>query len=386
MPYVLDTNGSNEDNVVLDELHTIPALTVGTNHRVIIPNNSPYYLTGGLTPMTVYIAAGSTRTPLTRGVDWVPLFQFQQATRTTEFAIYGALSIINPDLSVGTVALDYHTVGDNWILEPSAINAILAELSGNFNRQYWESVAGYPEQFPVVLHPHEEEDIVGLSDIATKLDEVAAAIVARPAGVDSTELASHITNVQAQISIFLDALSSLRDDLEDQIAAGVGGIDLSDIEDAIEALETTVSGLVINVGSNNSSISTLVTDSDHNRIAINKLGSYEFTPTAAANFTLSPSRLSGKNIYVQGDCTGVVLDDIGVAGEWGVGEWITITHGGSEASIDVVFADNTATPLFTSYNKNTNAFVQDSVLTIDAKHVKVTILKISPIAFMVIVE
>lgn len=361
MPYVLDTSGTNPDNTINDELHLIPLITEGSNHRVIIPKQAPYFLNGSNEDMKVYLVNGPTRTILQKGEDWQPLFKFDQATRTIGLPVYGAISIINPDLSSGTVSIDYHTIGDNWILQPSAIADILNGLSGDITRTYWEQVTGYPSQFPVVNHPHEESDLIGLSSVVEAIEELAAAVTARSAGVDPADLVAHYNATGAQISAFLDALGTLRSDLEQSIADGLSNVDLSSIQSQIDTLD------------NNYSIITLP--------IIEKLADFasvwevigtspgvpvEIQPTVAkVNFSISGA-------------PGSVIVDTSLMGAEGSYFTIVTIH---DEDTDVIFKNNEGggrkfrghidpTPVGA-----THGYVEDTVLTLDTPHRKVTVVR-----------
>lgn len=357
MAYDFDPTGIDPLNVIespTQEYHVIPQLTPGTNHRVIIPKFAPYILTGGLMPMTVSVVNGGVTTLLTMGADWTPVFKFDLASRTSEKPIYGGVSIINNTI-IGTIALEYHTIGGNWTLTTQQISDLLNSISGDITRTYWESIANLPTQFPVVLHPHEETDLIGLSDVVIALEEINTSIQNRPGGVAP---ADHIA-LTAALSL---QISNLIDYINDAIAAiTIDGLDGSLID--FDGRITT----------NTDNITVL-------NNTINKV-TYYGNSSSDTSLNLEFTDSITDELHITGPLKNIVIDIDSMP----LMKIYTIRNVGSVIGGPVILSILGSDPgkLFSTRDQNTNNLVSDTTIGIDVINKPIEIFKVSPTSIFV---
>jgi len=172
--YAFDPTGTNALNYITNEQQV---LTFNNNQDffTIIPYSGPFFETGltiGYTP-----TVGSPRT-LIKGTDYVLTHQFISASRACAKPIYGSVTINNTSLA-GVITLSYQTVGGDWTISKNSIAAILATYLANPRITSWEEVANVPTQFPVINHEWNLTDMVGLSALISKLNDIQTALVSR---------------------------------------------------------------------------------------------------------------------------------------------------------------------------------------------------------------
>lgn len=175
-PYQFDPTGTLLANKITGEQHIITAVS-GRNYHFIVPTYAPFFSES----CTIsYRDIDNNIRYLVEGIDFLFCFQFIAASRSCAKPIYGGISFLNLELA-GVVTLVYQTVGGEWTLDPVQINEILSDTLRNPRVTSWEHVANVPTLFPVVDHEWNLTDLVGMSDVVAKVDEVAQAIAARPA-------------------------------------------------------------------------------------------------------------------------------------------------------------------------------------------------------------
>lgn len=172
--YAFDPTGTNALNYITNEQQV---LTFNNNQDffTIIPYSGPFFETGltiGYTP-----TVGSPRT-LIKGTDYVLTHQFISASRACAKPIYGSVTINNTSLA-GVITLSYQTVGGDWTISKNSIAAILATYLANPRITSWEEVANVPTQFPVINHEWNLTDMVGMSALISKLNDIQTALVSR---------------------------------------------------------------------------------------------------------------------------------------------------------------------------------------------------------------
>lgn len=175
-PYQFDPTGTLLANKITGEQHIITAVA-GRNYHFIVPTYAPFF---SESCTIAYRDIDNNIRYLVEGIDFLFCFQFIAASRSCAKPIYGGISFLNLELA-GVVTLVYQTVGGEWTLDPVKINEILSDTLRNPRVTSWEHVANVPTLFPVVDHEWNLTDLVGMSDVVNKVDEVAQAIAARPA-------------------------------------------------------------------------------------------------------------------------------------------------------------------------------------------------------------
>lgn len=174
-PYQFDPTGTLLANKITGEQHIITAVS-GRNYHFIVPTFAPFFSES----CTVsYRDIDNNIRYLVEGIDFLFCFQFIAASRSCAKPIYGGISFLNLELA-GVVTLVYQTVGGEWTLDPVKINEILSDTVRNPRVTSWEHVAQVPTLFPVVDHEWNLTDLVGMSDVVDKVDQVAQAIANKP--------------------------------------------------------------------------------------------------------------------------------------------------------------------------------------------------------------
>lgn len=169
--YPFDPTGTNPSNRVTGEQHVITSAS-GQNYHFIVPTYAPFFSEG----CTVsYKAIDNTIRYLVEGIDFYFCFQFIAASRSCAKPIYGGISFLNLELA-GLVTIVYQTVGGEWTLDPVKINEILSDTVRNPRVTSWEHVASVPNLFPTVDHEWNLVDLVGMSDVSDKVNDIALAI------------------------------------------------------------------------------------------------------------------------------------------------------------------------------------------------------------------
>lgn len=175
-PYQFDPTGTLLANKITGEQHIITAVS-GRNYHFVVPTYAPFFSDG----LTIsYRDIDNNVRFLVEGIDFTFGFQFIAASRSCAKPIYGGISFLNLQLA-GVVTLVYQTVGGEWTIDPVKINEILSDTLRNPRVTSWEHVAGVPALFPVVDHEWNLTDLVGMSDVVAKVDQVAVAIANKPA-------------------------------------------------------------------------------------------------------------------------------------------------------------------------------------------------------------
>lgn len=107
--------------------------------------------------------------PLKMGVDYYLSHKFADASLATMHDIYGSISFLRRDI-VGTLIADYNTLGGTWTLNPTQIVEILANRVFNPRIRTWEQVTFRPVDFPVIDHPWNLDDMVGMKEIIEMME------------------------------------------------------------------------------------------------------------------------------------------------------------------------------------------------------------------------
>lgn len=171
--YDFDPYGTNPANKIVKEQHVISANT-DSDFNIIIPDYAPYYHDS----LVVYKVAGDgSEVELVEGVDYYCTHKFTIATEQTRYEIYGSITMVDKD-TTGTFRITYQTLGGIYTLDQSTILELLANTLTDPIITTWESLLGVPIYFPPINHLHNIEDMVGMSDVVAKLEEINQSILA----------------------------------------------------------------------------------------------------------------------------------------------------------------------------------------------------------------
>lgn len=172
--YPLDTTGTAASNRTQAELHVV-VYNSNADYHFIIPNYAPFYADG----FQIVQRVGSSRVPLTAGIDYHFGLEYVTATMATGKPIYGAVVI--PRVSEDSVyeILPYQTVGGAYVLDEQQTLQMIADIVFNPQALTWEQVQEKPEMFPPVRHPWSFDDMVGQSEVVEALMTISNTIAAK---------------------------------------------------------------------------------------------------------------------------------------------------------------------------------------------------------------
>lgn len=108
-------------------------------------------------------------TELQKGVDYYLSNQFKDASNATMHPIWGSITFLRRNI-VGVLIADYNTLGDIWTIDSQKIIEILANQTRNPRTTTWEQVVERPVDFPVIDHPWNLADMVGMKEIYEVLE------------------------------------------------------------------------------------------------------------------------------------------------------------------------------------------------------------------------
>lgn len=169
--YPLDPTGQQISNKVTGEQHVITPLNYRDYH-FIVPYYGPIFATG---LVISYRDLQNNVRVLQEGIDYQLTHWFIGASRGCAKPVYGSISFMDLTL-VGVVTLQYQTLGGDWTLDGPRILTILADRLRNPRVTSWEMVSGKPTVFPVINHPWDLQDMVGMTDLVTAINNVTLAI------------------------------------------------------------------------------------------------------------------------------------------------------------------------------------------------------------------
>lgn len=169
--YPFDPTGKKVSNKIVGEQQVLTASNYRDFH-FIVPKLAPFFADS--LRITFKDTQGNVRV-LSPGVDYLLTHWFIAASRACAAPIYGSISFLDLQL-VGTITMDYQTVGDIWVQDSASIAKILGDRLHNPRTTAWDQVVDLPFSFPVIDHEWDLDDLVGMSDVTAKLTDIANAV------------------------------------------------------------------------------------------------------------------------------------------------------------------------------------------------------------------
>lgn len=162
--FELDITGTNPNNRVIDEPHTVNTLTPV---RSIVPTYGPFFAE------SLIVRSGATT--LTRGVDYQIVELHQEATLKYGKEISSVILILNSTLGPN-FTITYQVLGGHYTYSDEPI-ANLYEAVINDNRPVdWANIINKPDVYPPTLHRHLMDDLYGFEYIVDYLERIKRAI------------------------------------------------------------------------------------------------------------------------------------------------------------------------------------------------------------------
>lgn len=190
------------------ENHTVVA-AVGSNMSYIVPRAAPFFRSSiKIRNITGVPAAGQAAAPLlVEGVDYIVTHRFEEACLGTGKQIYGSISFLNRNFA-GQVRIDpYQTLGGNWVYDDYSYVEVLTNSIYAIRTVQWTQIVQYPVAFPPIVHDHELDDTMGMSEVVAAIENLIAAINTSGASLVSVTalLNQHLsvngTHTKAQVGL-----------------------------------------------------------------------------------------------------------------------------------------------------------------------------------------
>lgn len=171
MPYPFDPTGESPANLISAEQHiiTVPAV-IGDPH-FIVAFIGPFF-EAGLT--VTHYPTGAT---LTHGVDFSFGYKFLTASISCGKNIFGGIVFYDQTLE-GTIELDYQTLGGDWEIDEAQALTMKTSAVTDPRSTSWEEVVALPNEFPVVSHEYNINDMIGEDDLITSIEEIVTEVTA----------------------------------------------------------------------------------------------------------------------------------------------------------------------------------------------------------------
>lgn len=174
MSYDLDPTGKSLRNRIINETKPV-VLASGHTHLFVIALDGPYYEESLFVKYTP--AAGAERV-LLPGVDYYPVFPYNEATRKFNAPIYAGIEFIDLTLN-GTVTYAYQTMGGVYSTDATTIAGIETGFTGDPRFTTWESVVTLPA-VPTITHPWSVANVDDIANAVTELEKVGLVVHLRP--------------------------------------------------------------------------------------------------------------------------------------------------------------------------------------------------------------
>jgi len=168
--YPLDRTGTNRDNLILNEPHTLAPKARVTDVRVAAPIYGPMY------SESVIVVDAITRRKLDKDIDYKLTDLLQTATLQFAKPVTQFVVIVNGTVS-NEIELTYQCVGGNYQNDSTAVIHAYETFLNDARAVDWEDITGKPIEFPPGPHIHLLEDVIGWGPMLWALERVREAIL-----------------------------------------------------------------------------------------------------------------------------------------------------------------------------------------------------------------
>lgn len=175
--YAFDSVGTLLANRIVNEQHAVNESIFNT-YAYIVPVAAPFYATG----LQVRNVVNGVSTLLVEGIDYNTAMPFIGASRSIGSMIYGGI-ILNTQVSVGTIAITYQTLGGPWVADVAMILATLGNKVYNPKLVSWDAITNVQQTFPPINHAANYNTIMGQDGVIAAINGVVNEIAKRGAPV-----------------------------------------------------------------------------------------------------------------------------------------------------------------------------------------------------------
>lgn len=159
----LDTTGTNVNNRIIDEPHTLS----NRNIRSIGPNYGPFFAESVVVRDGINI--------LQRGIDYQIVELHQELTLRFGKEISSVILIINRSVNTN-LTITYQAVGGHFAFSSSAIANMYQTVLQDNRPVNWTNITNRPSEFNPVIHRHLLDDIYGFEPVVDSLERIKRAI------------------------------------------------------------------------------------------------------------------------------------------------------------------------------------------------------------------
>lgn len=164
--YVLDPTGSNPDNAVVGEVHSLSVAQI----RAFAPTYGAFFTE------SINVWDNTTSQLLVKNVDYVCVELLQEATVRYGKEICLLVLVLNHNVS-NNIRVNYQVLGGLYQNNAAGIVNMYNTVMSDNRDVDWINVMNKPYQYPPTLHNHLLEDIYGFEALAVSLERVRNAIV-----------------------------------------------------------------------------------------------------------------------------------------------------------------------------------------------------------------
>lgn len=164
--YDLDPTGSNPDNFVQGENHTLTPRTV----RVIAPTYGAFYTAS----LRIFDPQNSNR-ELVRNIHYRVTELYEIPTAKYGQEICAIILIV--DETVGSVVnINYQALGGDFSTAATAVAHMLETVSLDNRPVAWPNLLHVPEEFPPTMHLHDAGDVYGFEYVVHAIERLTNVI------------------------------------------------------------------------------------------------------------------------------------------------------------------------------------------------------------------
>lgn len=164
--YGLDLTGTNPDNFVSNEFHTLER----RRNRAAAP------IYGAFFADSLIVTERSSGRQLTRGIHYVPIELYQTVSLMTGKDIFGAVLVIDKDVT-SPIGLSYQTIGGEYSRSAQPLIDLLDKMPDDRLEYSWFDILNKPDFFKPTPHLHPIGDAVGFEHMIHALEKIRNAIL-----------------------------------------------------------------------------------------------------------------------------------------------------------------------------------------------------------------
>lgn len=164
--YELDPTGTNPDNSVVNEAHTLST----TQIRSMVPTYGPFFSDS----LQVYdVGTGAL---LVKGTQYQCVELLQEPTLKYGKEICQVVLITDPLVS-GSVKVNYQVLGGLYQFDMSGVVSLYDSFLKDNRAVDWMSILNKPTEYPPMMHNHILNDVYGFEYIVVALERIRNAII-----------------------------------------------------------------------------------------------------------------------------------------------------------------------------------------------------------------